>query len=114
MKTIPSIAAALCAALVLAASPNASVPAPDQIDVSGFPKVQRERYAVFQARCSKCHSLARPLNASMRPEQWKVYIKKMSRRPGSGISSEAGEDIYEFLKFYGERRAAAVADAGAW
>lgn len=64
----------------------------------------QERYQVFATRCSKCHSLDAPLNARLPGEEWKNYIKKMIRRPGSGINQENGRRIFEFLQFYAERR----------
>ena len=39
------------------------------------------------------------------PAQWKPYIKKMMRRPKSGINEEVAEGIYRFLQFYSERKA---------
>jgi hypothetical protein len=89
----------LPAALVLAASDTRDVGS-DRIDVSAYPKRYQEQYGVFALKCSKCHTLARPINARLEGDEWKSYIKKMIRRPGSGINEQAGQNIYEFLKFY--------------
>ncbi len=71
--------------------------APDALDVSSWPAEKQAQYRVFAVRCSKCHSLARPLSARMTPEGWRAYVKKMTRRSGSGINEEAAEAILGFL-----------------
>ena len=85
---------------------------PDTIDVSSFPPEVREVYPLFQVKCSKCHSLARPINSSISGDEWKGYIKKMIRRPASGINEEVGQRIFGFLKFYTVNKASAQADGG--
>jgi hypothetical protein len=60
----------------------------------------QKRYPTFTAKCSKCHPVARPINSRFSSEDWKRYMKKMIRRPNSGINEEQAADIYEFLKFY--------------
>jgi hypothetical protein len=83
---------------------------PNTIDVSKYPKEMQESYALFAAKCSKCHSLARPINARVeQAEWWKDYVRKMMRKPGSGINQEAGKTIYQFLVFYHEQKKAAEA-----
>jgi len=77
---------------------------PDRIDVSDYPPDQRDRYEIFAVKCSKCHSLARPINARLTAEQWRGYVKKMSRRPGAGINDEAAQQIVEFLSYYSARK----------
>ncbi|MBI3181593.1 MAG: hypothetical protein HYZ28_05580 [Myxococcales bacterium] len=91
-------------AQLLAADPDPRDVGPDRVDVSSYPPEYRERYQVFSVRCSKCHTLARPINARIRGDEWKRYIKKMIRRPGSGINEESGQQIYEFLKYYSTRQ----------
>jgi hypothetical protein len=64
-------------------------------------------YRVFAARCSKCHSLARPLNSGIDDdEHWRLYVERMRRQPGSGISEEDTVPILRFLHLYSleERR----------
>jgi hypothetical protein len=73
----------------------------DKVNVDALPENLRESYDVFRVRCSKCHTLARPLNARLRGDDWRNYIKKMMRRPGSGINEKNGAQIFEFLKAYG-------------
>ena len=50
------------------------------LDVSGYPEKYQTLYKTFEVRCSKCHPLSRPLNARLRPEAWKKYVKKMISR----------------------------------
>jgi hypothetical protein len=67
----------------------------------------REDYRVFAARCSKCHSLARPLNSGIDDdEHWRMYVERMRRQPGSGITLEDTVPILRFLHQYSleERR----------
>lgn len=99
------MAGALASVLVLraAASENPDE-GPDRIDVSDYPADQRERYETFAIKCSKCHSLARPINARLSGDEWRGYVKKMARRPGSGINDEAAQRIADFLSYYAVRR----------
>jgi hypothetical protein len=67
----------------------------------------REDYRVFAARCSKCHSLARPLNSGIDDDEyWKLYVARMRRQPASGISPEDAVAILRFLHLFSveERR----------
>jgi hypothetical protein len=96
---------AVAAALVVgAAADEGGDSGPDRIDMSDYPPDQRERYEIFAVKCSKCHSLARPISARLTPEQWRGYVKKMARRPGSGINDEAAQRVAEFLAYYSVRR----------
>jgi hypothetical protein len=67
------------------------------IDPGLLPAEQRENFDVFRVRCSKCHTLDKPFNVRLSPEQWKRYVAKMQRRAGSGISEQSGEKILAFL-----------------
>jgi hypothetical protein len=77
---------------------------PSQIDVSSYPKEVQDNYAVFGNKCSKCHTLARPINTNLQPPEWRMYVKRMMNKPDSGISSEQGKRIYQFLKFWQEEK----------
>jgi len=68
-------------------------------DPEAWPEAQRENFGVFGVRCSKCHTLDKPLNAHLSQEGWKRYVGKMIRRPGSGISEQSAEKILQFLIF---------------
>jgi cytochrome c5 len=73
---------------------------PKTIDVSKYPKEMQENYKIFDKACSKCHSLARPINSNYAlPDEWERYIKRMKRKPGSGIGSKEAKAIYEFLVY---------------
>lgn len=70
------------------------------IDVSKYPRGMQEAYKVFASKCSKCHTLSRPINSPYAiPEEWERYIKMMMRKPGSGIDPKSAKTIYEFLKY---------------
>jgi hypothetical protein len=73
---------------------------PDKVNVSAYPAEVQEDYRVFSAKCSKCHTLARPINTDLTADAWKMYVKRMSNKPDSGISPDQGKRIYSFLKFY--------------
>lgn len=71
------------------------------LDPSKLPQEVRADYEVFARRCSKCHSLARPLTSGITDdEQWVMYVNRMRRQPGSGISHADQEQILRFLRFY--------------
>ncbi len=99
---------------------------PAEVDVSSYPAKLRKTYRTTLKRCTKCHGLARPLNSHFleldkevisalkkkRPEVfedenvlyigetiWKRYVKRMMRKPGSGISKKEGKKIWEFLRY---------------
>ncbi len=76
---------------------------PAYIDVSGYPEEMQELYALYSRKCSKCHTLARSVNSSYRGDDWKLYIKRMSRKPDSGISPRTGEKILRFLTYHFEQ-----------
>lgn len=109
MKLIPA-GIALVALLVAAAPPGSPDPAfaakdsgPGTIDVSAYPEGQKRNYDTFSAKCSKCHPLARPINSRFTAAEWKRYIKRMIRRPNSGINEEQAAHVYEFLTYYSAR-----------
>lgn len=78
---------------------------PATIDVSGYPGDVQKKYRLFSQKCVKCHTLARPINSDfVLEEEWERYIKRMMRKPGSGISSAEGKEIYEFLAFDSKQR----------
>lgn len=73
----------------------------DSIDVSKYPKDIQDAYEVFAVRCSRCHTLARPLNARIRdPEHWVRYVTRMRRNQSSGINAKDAEIILRFLLYY--------------
>jgi hypothetical protein len=73
----------------------------ESLDPSKMPEGVRADYALFAQRCSKCHSLARPLSANISDDgQWVLYVNRMRRQPGSGISLEDQDAILRFLRWY--------------
>ena len=101
------IAAALALQLVLAqkADWDPRDDGPDSIDVSDYPTVQAKEYPLFRVKCSKCHPVSRPINSQYGPTEWKRYMKRMIRRPNSGINEEQAESLYDFLKYWSGRTA---------
>lgn len=71
------------------------------LDPSTIPGEVRADYDVFAQRCSKCHSLARPLQSGIDDDDfWRSYVARMRRQPGSGISPEDATVILRFLHYY--------------
>ena len=93
----------MLAPLVLAAqTSNVVLPqdkGPDKIDVGAYPAPQQAAYKVFSSKCSKCHTIARPINTMMKRDEWERYVKRMMHKPNSGISDAQGKQIFEFLVF---------------
>jgi hypothetical protein len=94
-----SLTAAAAAALVIVTA--SACHRGEGLDPSKLPENIRADYDVFAHRCSKCHSLARPLTANITDdEQWVRYVNRMRRQPGSGISYTDQEAILRFLRYY--------------
>src|ERR1035437_2463044 len=72
---------------------------PDKIDVGAYPAPQQAAYKVFSTKCSKCHTIARPINTMMKRDEWERYVKRMMHKPNSGISDNQGKEIFEFLVY---------------
>ncbi len=88
-------------ALFLAGCP---VDKSEALDPSTLPEGVRGDYAVFAQRCSKCHSLQRPLASGITDdEQWQHYVARMRRQPGSGITVADEEPILRFLHYWGQQ-----------
>ncbi len=73
---------------------------PGAIDVSRYPEPMQKAYEMFAVKCAKCHPLARSVNARFSAQDWKRYMKKMIRRPNSGVNEEQAANIYDFLKYH--------------
>lgn len=73
----------------------------DHLDTSAYPPEIQDAYRVFAVRCSRCHTLARPLNARISDERhWIRYVARMRRQPGSGINHANADIILKFLLYY--------------
>lgn len=93
---------ALMPLLLAAQQSNVVLPqdkGPDKIDVSAYPAPMQSAYKLFSSKCSKCHTIARPINTMMKREEWERYVKRMMHKPNSGISDNQGKQIFEFLVF---------------
>lgn len=99
MKPSPVLAVALGGLVLFAGASCRS--RTEGLDPSKLPDNVRADYQVFAHRCSKCHSLARPLTSNITDdEQWVMYVNRMRRQPGSGISLSDQDVILRFLRFY--------------
>ncbi len=73
---------------------------PETIDVSSYPKEQQDNYPVFAEKCSKCHTLARPINSPFAlPEEWDAYVHKMQHKKRSGVDADSAKTIIDFLSY---------------
>ena len=71
------------------------------LDTAALPAEMQRPYALFSVRCSRCHSLARPLNARIDDMgHWRLYVRRMRSMPGSGINEADGRVILTFLEYY--------------
>ena len=79
-----------------------------RLDTKGFPDDQLKRYKIFAAKCTKCHTLVRPLSAvstGVTPvtgdpfdaRYVSKYVGKMMRKLNSGIVREDAQEIARFL-----------------
>ena len=76
----------------------------DSVDVSDYPKAQRGNYAAFVAVCSRCHTLARPINSPIAAAaDWRRYVRRMHVRSKSQadktFDKEQIRGIVDFLAY---------------
>lgn len=96
-----TLLASLATLLMAGCPPSSASPRAEGIDEARVPPELRADYAIFRVRCSKCHSLDRPLGAAIDDERyWRTYVDRMRRQPGSGISPADGESALRFLLWY--------------
>jgi hypothetical protein len=101
--------AGLCMPMLLAAQSGSNVTlpqdkGPSKIDVGSYPPDQQKAYKVFVDKCSKCHTIARPINTTMARAEWERYVKRMMHKPNSGIGDSQGKTIFDFLAYDQENR----------
>ncbi len=77
---------------------------PNFIDVSTYPQEMQTLYELFTRKCSRCHTVARPINSVFAPEEWRKYVHKMMRKPGSGLNPKTAEQIIKFLTYDARHR----------
>jgi len=93
------VSAFALSALIVACQKQA--PRFEGLDARTMPPEVRDDYALFAQRCSRCHSLARPLMSGITDDRyWNDYVERMRRQPGSGISIEDRTPILRFLHYY--------------
>ena len=77
---------------------------PNFIDVTTYSPKMQESYELFARKCSRCHTVARPINSDFAPDEWRKYVHKMMRKPGSGLTPKTAEEIIKFLIYDSEHR----------
>ena len=93
-----SAASTRAAVLACGLSLSLTALAGDEPDISQWPPAVQEQYPVFQQRCASCHTLTRVFASKFSADDWKGYIKKLIRQPGSGINEESARQIFAVLK----------------
>lgn len=76
---------------------------PDFVDVSNYPAQQKKNYAVYAAVCSRCHTLARSINAPTASRGfWEMYVLGMraqARIKGKPITAAERKAVLDFLEY---------------
>lgn len=72
------------------------VPAPEQ---ARTPPTVRSACALTEQKCSRCHDLERIRLAHHELVDWPVYVDRMRRMPGSGITLDDATVIVRCLKW---------------
>ncbi len=75
-----------------------------QVDISAYPERYKKGYALFIKKCSNCHPITRPLNATYKGAVWAAVIKRMITKPEANISKQEGKQIYDFLVYYSKQK----------
>jgi hypothetical protein len=74
-------------------------------EISQLPLAVQKSYDLFAQKCSRCHTLARPLSAAIiDAAHWKAYVERMRHQSGSGISKADADEILVFLKHLAEQK----------
>ena len=77
---------------------------PNFIDVTAYSPKMQETYELFTRKCSRCHTVARPINSTFTSEEWREYVYKMMKKPGSGLTPKTADKIIEFLIYDSQHR----------
>lgn len=85
---------------------------PDSLDVSGEPEARRRDYAAYARLCSRCHTLARSLNAPPAGRAyWELYVSSMrfvNWTAGNPSFTRAEiASVLDFLEYDGRARKSA-------
>jgi hypothetical protein len=87
--------------VLLGAGCRQEAPRFEGLDTRQMPEEVQADYALFAHRCSKCHSLSRPLQSGITDDKyWADYVERMRRQPGSAISLDDTVPILRFLHYY--------------
>jgi len=100
-RGVMSIASSAAALVLALESCRYEPPRVEGLDPHQMPEEVRADYALFAMRCSKCHSLSRPLQSGIVDDGfWAEYVERMRRQPGSDITIEETIPILRFLHFF--------------
>ncbi len=80
------------------------------LDRAHFPPEQQAQYDVFTAKCTRCHSMERPIaalvtgntplsNDPVNKRTLKVYVARMMRKAKSGIDKPGAKIIVNFMVY---------------
>ncbi|HKQ69033.1 MAG TPA: hypothetical protein VJT73_06830 [Polyangiaceae bacterium] len=97
------VGTSVAASLLMLATTACRLASPrfESLDPQQMPEDLRHDYALFAQRCSKCHSLSRPLQSGITDDlYWTYYVERMRRQQGSGISPEDQRHILRFLHYF--------------
>ena len=96
-----SIALSTLGITLAAANCRYEPPHVEGLDPSQMPPSVRADYTLFALRCSKCHTLSRPLQSGITDDGfWAEYVERMRRQPGSGITTQDTIPILRFLHYF--------------
>ena len=77
-----------------------------EAQVAALPPDVQAAYRLFAVKCSRCHTLSRPLGAAIYDHShWESYVTRMRRHAGSGISPADATQILVFLDYYADQQA---------
>ena len=83
------------------------------VDVSAYPAARKNDYVVYTRVCSRCHSLARSINAPyVNQAWWEFYIARMRVRAhfhGDPLTKEEIQSVLDFLEYDSNERKVAHA-----
>ncbi len=78
----------------------------EETEVQALPPKVQDAYSVFAIKCSRCHTLSRPLNAAIYEYgHWENYVARMRHHAGSGISPNDAQTVLVFLRYYADQQA---------
>ena len=86
---------------------------PDTVDVSAYPVARERDYKIYAQVCSRCHTLARSINAPyVNRAWWEFYVMSMRARAkfhGEPLTKEEVRSVLDFLEYDSNERKVARA-----